>query len=114
MNEENSISSISLPREDRSTAVIVLDSAKATVMSERGNQHGNAQSTFDSIGAMWSVYLAGRYPKHNVPIMSAYDVAQMMVLLKVVRASQGDIKHHDHYVDAAGYSALAAMLGEIK
>ena len=100
--------------EDRSIASTVLENATNTIMNLRRDQHGNAESSFDSIGAMWSVYLAGRYPKHSVPIMSAYDVAQMMVLLKIVRASQGDIKHHDHYVDMAGYSALAAMLGGAK
>jgi hypothetical protein len=97
--------------DDRAIAEHVLKTAIETIMRLRRDQHGDAENTFNSIGQMWTVYLQGRYPEFNFPIIKGYDVSQMMVLLKIVRSSQGDQTHLDHYVDQAGYSGLAAMLG---
>jgi arginine repressor len=52
---------------------------------------------------MWSAYLSTE--------VTPTDVAQMMVLLKVVRG-QANNKHLDNFVDQAGYSALGFEVAE--
>lgn len=91
----------------RETAETILKTALDVVMNQRQNAHGDAEDSFAVIGAYWTTYLGSRKAQQ----ISGYDVAQMMVLLKIARASMGNTGHADHYVDAAGYSALAAMLG---
>jgi hypothetical protein len=91
----------------REIAEEILKEAYRVVMTQRQNAHGDAENSFDIIGRYWQTYLLSK--GYTVQI-SAYDVAQMMVLLKVARASMGNGTHADHYVDTAGYSALAAML----
>jgi hypothetical protein len=46
--------------------------------------------------------------RHRHNIIEPHDVAQMMVLLKIARATYGDSR--DNFVDEAGYSAIGAML----
>ena len=96
--------------DNRIIAEDVLQEALDVIMNQRQNAHGGAENSFAAIGEMWSAYL--RMQGHNIPLngISAYDVAQMMTLLKIVRATMGNGTHADHYVDAAGYNALAAML----
>lgn len=76
----------------------ILETA-VSVVRAREQQHGNKHMVLTKIAMFWSDYMA-------VPI-TAYDVAQMMVLLKVARSQSGEFNADDH-VDACGYSALAA------
>ena len=70
--------------------------------------HGDTEASFSMIAELWTTYI-----KH-IAIIRGFNgvdpdqVAQMMVLLKIGRSAYGHGK--DNYVDAAGYSALAAML----
>jgi hypothetical protein len=95
----------------REIAEKVLQTALDVVMNQRQNAHGGAENSFAIIGDYWDTYLKSRGFETNI---SAYDVAQMMTLLKIARASMGDRSHADHYIDAAGYNALAAMLADAK
>lgn len=79
----------------------VLDTAKQYVTSDRQNDHGKPEDTFEAIAALWSAYLGHR--------LESVDVAHMMVLLKVARAKQNP-QHADNHVDIAGYAACAAEL----
>lgn len=97
----------------REIAEKVLQTALDVVMNQRQNAHGGAENSFAVIGAYWKVYLDSR-GKGFCPEITAYDVAQMMTLLKIARAAMGNGEHADHYVDAAGYNALAAMLAGAK
>lgn len=100
--------------DNRKVAGGILDTAKKVIMTERGSTHGDAENSFAMIGALWSAYLnhvhlrqTGNYP--NI-VITGFDVAQMMVQLKQSRAVYGEQFNLDHYVDGAGYQALAGML----
>lgn len=78
-----------------------LDKAAECVLKDRQVTHGPPENSFADIAAFWSAYL-------NIKI-APYQVAMMMTLLKVARSKTSPM-HEDHYVDAAGYSAIAAEL----
>ncbi len=90
------------------TAAVILTDAAAIVAGARNETHGEKERSFAVIARFWSVYLAGR---SNGPAcdVSARDVAQMMVLLKIARSEQG-IPVRDHFLDEAGYAAIAGEL----
>jgi hypothetical protein len=94
--------------DNRKVAAAVLERAQKVVMMERGNEHGDAEDSFTTIAAFWSSLLSAT--NHREVQVSGADVAQMMVLLKVARSIHGDGTNLDHYVDAAGYASLAAMI----
>jgi hypothetical protein len=79
----------------------ILDTAKAYVTKDRAATHGNAESNFAMIGALWSADLG--------ITIGAADVARLMVLMKVARVKSNPA-HLDSWVDIAGYSACG---GEI-
>lgn len=96
----------------RAIAGAILDKAKTAVMTQRGQQHGDAESSFDAIGAMWVAYLnAISLRRTGLPLTSlriyAVDVAFMMDQMKQMRVVYGDETDPDNYVDGAGYTALA-------
>lgn len=105
-------------KDHRKVADHILKTAHKVVTTERGNQHGGAEDSFAMIGALWQTYLNNT--RHNTGIadvgvmVTAYDVAQMMTLLKIARAVHGDPRNEDHYVDAAGYTGLAAAIAGVK
>jgi hypothetical protein len=86
----------------------ILYEAADIVGGDRTITHGDVERSFVAIGAMWSAYLAARQDPHGE--VRPADVCQMMVLMKQQRAEWGT-PALDHFVDAAGYSALA---GELK
>lgn len=101
----------------RKVADHILKTAHKTVTTERGNQHGGAEDSFNMIGDLWGTYLSNTGDNQGAQQrihVSAYDVAQMMVLLKIARATHGDPLNDDHYVDAAGYTGLAAAIAGVK
>lgn len=85
----------------------ILDAAIQCVCHDRQDQHGAPENVFATIADMWHAYLHHQHGYTGE--LTPRDVAQMMVLLKVAR-SIGNPANADHYVDAAGYSALAAEL----
>lgn len=72
------------------------------VTADRPTTHGKAEDNFAHTARMWTAYL-------GFPI-SPTDVCQMQVLAKISRAKVGNPNHADHYVDQAGYSALAGRM----
>jgi hypothetical protein len=90
-------------------AIKVLGDAMDAI-NKRGDQHGDTEASFTMIAELWSVYI-----KHVAIIrgwteVDASDVAQMMVMLKIARSAYGS--GDDNYVDAAGYTSIAAMVRE--
>jgi hypothetical protein len=79
----------------------VLSEASRLINGDRAETHGSAADTFKTISEMWSAYLKTK--------VTPTDVAQMMVLLKVVRG-QANNKHVDDFVVQAGYSALGFVV----
>ena len=80
----------------------VLDTAKSIINGERQGTYGEAKNSFETIARRWSAYL-----KRTV---TSFDVANMMVLMKVARNSSGVYKD-DNWIDICGYAALG---GEIQ
>lgn len=88
------------------TAGDILQEAKTIVTGDRNTTHGDKERSFVVIAQLWDAYLTGR--KHGGSI-TAVDVSNMMVLLKIARSIQG-APVRDHYVDMAGYAAISGEL----
>lgn len=86
----------------------ILTEAAKIVEGARQATHGPKERSFAVIAQLWMVYLSGRRDMTGC-IITASDVSMMMVLLKMARAIQGTATR-DHFVDLAGYGAIA---GEI-
>ncbi len=76
----------------------ILQQAADLLGNDRQADYGDAFDTHERIAAMWTVILGG-------PI-KADEVALCMTAVKLVRAAKKP-GHHDSYVDAAAYAALA-------
>lgn len=90
------------------TAGSLLAEAAKIVEGSRQQTHGQKERSFDAIAQMWTAYIqqaSGRMQLEFTPT----DVAHMMVLLKMVRATHGEAKS-DHWIDMAGYAGLAGEL----
>lgn len=73
-----------------------LDAAKKCVMGDREQDYGTPESNFATIASFWSDYLDTD--------ISAQQVADMMILMKISRIKNGG-GTGDSYVDIAGYAA---------
>ena len=80
-----------------------LDAARQAITVDRAATHGDAENTFGLIAAYWSAHLDC--------VVTAGDVAQLMVLFKVARM-KANPGHADNYVDAVGYAAIAGELAD--
>ena len=66
--------------------------------------YGKPEDNFKAIASMWEAYL---WCKCRAYInLKASDVAHMMALLKIVRATK-ETETEDSYIDACGYMACA-------
>lgn len=73
-----------------------LDAAKRCIMGDREQDYGTPESNFATIASFWSDYLGMN--------ISAQQVADMMILMKISRIKNGG-GTGDSYVDIAGYAA---------
>jgi hypothetical protein len=80
----------------------LIKDAGALVNGDRQASYGRPEDNMGRIAGMWSAYL-------NKSV-SASDVAQMMVLLKIARSV--NTYKRDNYLDAIGYIVLAEALHE--
>ncbi len=71
----------------------MTEEAKQIVDGKRQEDYGNINDSFQRIAGLWSAYTGFTIDK--------YDVAKMMMLLKISRAKNGN--HRDSYVDIVGY-----------
>ena len=85
---------------------VLLDAASA--VRQRLEEHGHTERSFKMIGELWSNYITHAYTSREELHLQAHDVAQMMTLVKIARATYG--YSMDNFIDSAGYTALAAML----
>ena len=86
----------------------ILQEAANIVAGARNTTHGEKERSFAAIATLWNAYLSIR--KEPDSAITPYDVAQMMSLLKKARASQGTLIK-DHFIDDAGYAAIAGEIG---
>jgi hypothetical protein len=89
----------------------LLREAADIVEGARNATHGEKERSFAAIASLWNAYLDLRRggPRHGV---SPHDVAVLMALMKIGRSEQGQAIR-DHYVDAAGYHAIAGELAKV-
>lgn len=87
-------------REAKELETYILDEAKEAVY-ERPDDHGEPEDSFDRIASMWTAYLDTE--------VTASDVANLMVLLKVARNAEGQYQE-DNWVDIGGYAENGARL----
>ena len=71
----------------------IVDEAIEIVNGQRQEDYGSINDSFIRIAGLWSAYTGITLDK--------YDVAKMMMLLKISRAKNGN--HRDSYVDIVGY-----------
>ena len=90
----------------------LLREAADIVEGARNATHGEKERSFAAIASLWNAYLDNRRggPRHGV---SPHDVAVLMALMKIGRSEQGQAIR-DHYVDAAGYLAIAGELAKVR
>jgi hypothetical protein len=78
----------------------ILARAAEVTGGERQDSYGPVKMNLQRIADLWTAYL------DREVVITAEDVAWMMVLLKMAR-SGADGYHEDNYVDAAAYAAIA-------
>lgn len=99
------------------TRAKILEKAKDIVNGQRDEMYGSPENSFSAIAVLWESYFAARdianvvTPDSDffVGRISEYDVAMLMILLKIARSMKNP-DNPDHYIDMAGY---AACVGEI-
>ena len=102
LQKENGISDVydwligKLNGKETSIREETLDTAKKCVMGDREQDYGTPESNFATIASFWSDYLDKD--------ISAQQVADMMILMKISRIKNGG-GTGDSYVDIAGYAA---------
>lgn len=97
------------PQASGQFASSVLSEAANIVGGARNTTHGDKERSFAAIAGLWNAYLAARKTGGEI---TPRDVAWMMTLLKIGRSVQGQ-SIRDHYVDAAGYAAIAGECGDV-
>lgn len=80
----------------------ILREAEKIIYGDREKTYGHPAKNLNVIAQMWEAYLAGR-SSHGP--LNKYDVACMMILLKVARLANTP-DHVDSLVDTCGYAAL--------
>ena len=80
----------------------ILDTAKEYVTKDRASQHGDAEINLNGIASGWDWWMSVRQEGE----FSAMDVAVMMTILKITRASSNP-SNSDNFIDACGYMSLA-------
>jgi hypothetical protein len=86
----------------------VLAEAAGIVQGARNATHGDKERSFQAIADLWNAYMTNR---KTGGVITPRDVAAFMVLLKLGRSIQGTAVR-DHFVDAAGYAAIAGELAD--
>lgn len=78
----------------------ILQEAERIINGDRQGSYGPPEQSLGDIANLWSPYLGKE--------ISAQDVANLMILLKVSRSKRGF--HRDSFVDIAGYAGLTEKL----
>lgn len=83
----------------------MLRQAATLVGGQRAKDYGDKTENHQRIADLWNYWMVQRY-KDQPAMVSAYDVAIMMVLMKISRLMHTP-GHSDSHVDIAGYAAIA-------
>jgi hypothetical protein len=89
---------------------MVLRDAERLVTGARADEYGPPAASLQRIAEGWTWWLCARGRQVHI---AAEDVAGMLALLKLARASQTP-SHADSWVDLAGYAAIGAEVAGAK
>jgi|ETNvirnome_2_130_1030620.scaffolds.fasta_scaffold04981_4 hypothetical protein len=91
--------------------VDILDEAKRLVTGKRAKSYGSIEKNFNiDIATLWETWLTARHGENmKVSSLDGFDVAMMMVMVKVARLAQNP-SHIDSIVDIAGYAHILGVL----
>ena len=90
----------------------ILELSLATI-NNRKEDYGNPRDMFALIAKYWSTYLESH--QKTAGGLAASDVAEMMTLFKIARATHGEnAKTADDLIDAVGYMAFAGGLRQVE
>jgi hypothetical protein len=84
----------------------ILETAIEITAGDRRRDYDAPKPNHDRIAAHWNAYIKNR--KDPSGDITALDVANMMILLKMARAIHTPTR--DSYVDIAGYAKCAAEI----
>lgn len=90
--------------------VQLTQEAARLIVGQRQEDYGPPEVNFQRIADYWSIRL--REKLKDGFILTPREVAEMLLLLKVARATQSPTE--DSYVDGIGYTAIAGELAEIE
>lgn len=79
--------------------------ALKVINGARQDRYGDPEDNFKIVADLWTDYL--RALKHDMPLLTRDDIANMMVLFKMARIVGGEY-HRDSDVDLVGYALLGA------
>ena len=109
--EEKPVNVLEGDAKDRHIATTILANASDAVGKSRGPTHGGIVESFEFIADLWNTYLNGVAKKRNGDgTLDATDVLEMMAMMKQARRVFGDQFSMDHYIDGAGYVAMAGAV----
>lgn len=83
----------------------LLDKALKCVLSDRNSNYGTPEDNFSVIAKFWTIYKGVEF--------HPYDVAIMMILLKIARIKHSP-EHEDSWIDMAGYTACGGEVSNVK
>jgi hypothetical protein len=90
--------------------VSVLEEAINVTSGARRRDYDSATPNHQRIADFWNNYIKSR--KDPLAEISALDVATMMILLKIARASYTPTR--DTYVDIAGYARCCSQIAKFE
>ena len=90
---------------------VLKTAAKLVDHAVRGESHGTVAANFVATADLWNAYILNK--PGNGDALTPKDVAMLNILQKMSRSLFNE-KHADHYVDMAGYAALAAEVTDAK
>ena len=85
-----------------SPAAIFLDKVKGVVTGPREKEYGDKTENHARIAKLWNMWLTET--KEDGDAITPYDVATMMLMVKLARLMQSP-GHQDSHIDIAGYAA---------
>lgn len=86
----------------------ILEEASELINGDRALTYGPVTDNFNRIADLFNAYIG----KDDFPLpLDAYDVANMMILVKLARTKTAGY-HRDSYADIAGYAALAEKVND--
>ena len=91
----------------------ILAAAEKCVCGDREQDYGVPENSFCLIAAFWHTYLSAKCVAAGVHVqLEPEDVAVMMALLKIARASVNP-GYIDSWIDGAGYLACGGELATL-